>query len=104
MASKIRLNDEIIVLTGKDKGKRGKIKNILPNGKAIVNGINLIKKHQKPLPAANKLGGIFEKEMAIELSNVGIFDISTNKAGRVGFKIENGKKFRIFKSSGKIIK
>lgn len=104
MAAKIRRDDEVIVLTGKDKGKRGKVKNVLSTGKAIVEGINLVKKHQKPVPATNQPGGIVEQEAAIQLSNVAIFNGASNKADRVGFKIEDGKKVRIFKSNGETIK
>ncbi|MEA9393317.1 50S ribosomal protein L24 [Acerihabitans sp. TG2] len=104
MAAKIRRDDEVIVLTGKDKGKRGKVKNVLSTGKAIVEGINLVKKHQKPVPATNQPGGIVEQEAAIQLSNIAIFNGASNKADRVGFKIEDGKKFRIFKSNGETIK
>jgi large subunit ribosomal protein L24 len=104
MAAKIRRDDEVIVLTGKDKGKRGKVKNVLSTGKAIVEGINLVKKHQKPVPATNQPGGIVEQEAAIQLSNIAIFNGASNKADRVGFKIEDGKKVRIFKSNGETIK
>ncbi|MCR3755456.1 MAG: 50S ribosomal subunit protein L24 [Sodalis sp. Psp] len=104
MAAKIHRGDEVIVLTGKDKGKRGKVKNVLSTGKAIVEGINLVKKHQKPAPDTNQQGGIIEKEAAINLSNLAIFNAAFSKADRVGFRIEDGKKIRIFKSNGKIIK
>lgn len=104
MAAKIRRDDEVIVLTGKDKGKRGKVKNVLSTGKAIVEGINLVKKHQKPVPATNQPGGIVDKEAAIDLSNLAIFNAATSKADRVGFKIEEGKKVRVFKSNGETIK
>lgn len=104
MAAKIRRDDEVIVLTGKDKGKRGKVKNVLSTGKAIVEGINLVKKHQKPVPAMNQLGGIVEKEAAIDLSNLAIFNAAFNKADRVVFNIEDGKKVRAFKSNGETIK
>ncbi|WP_074012268.1 50S ribosomal protein L24 [Candidatus Sodalis sp. SoCistrobi] len=104
MAAKIRRDDEVIVLTGKDKGKRGKVKNVLSTGKAIVEGINLVKKHQKPVPAMNQPGGIVDKEAAIDLSNLAIFNTATSKADRVGFKIEDGKKVRVFKSNGESIK
>lgn len=103
MAAKIRRDDEVIVLTGKDKGKRGKVKNIMSSGKAIVKGINLVKKHQKPVPAMNQPGGIVEKEAAINLSNLAIFNAAASKADRVGFKIEAGKKVRVFKSNGETI-
>ncbi|MXP67891.1 50S ribosomal protein L24 [Pantoea sp. Aalb] len=104
MATKIRRNDEVIVLTGKDKGKRGKIKNVLSSGKVIVEGINLVKKHQKPLPALNKPGGIVKIEAAIQISNVAIFNAVTSKADRVGFRFEYGKKIRFFKSNNETIK
>ncbi|SNC58355.1 50S ribosomal protein L24 [Sodalis endosymbiont of Henestaris halophilus] len=103
MAAKIRRNDEVVVLTGKDKGKRGKVKSVLSTGKAIVEGINLVKKHQKPVPAIKRLGGIIEREATIDLSNLAIFNTITNKADRVGFKIEDRKKVRVFKSNGETI-
>ena len=90
MAAKIRRDDEVIVLTGKDKGKRGKVKNVLSSGKVIVEGINLVKKHQKPVPALNQPGGIF--------------NAATGKADRVGFRFEDGKKVRFFKSNSETIK
>ncbi|CUX97091.1 50S ribosomal protein L24 [Candidatus Hoaglandella endobia] len=104
MAAKIYRDDEVIIIAGKDKGKLSKIKKVLPNGKAIVEGINLVKKHQKPVPSINQPGGILEKEAAIDLSNLAIFNAETGKADRVGFKIINGKKVRFFKSNGKSIK
>lgn len=104
MAVKIRRNDDVIVLTGKDKGKRGKVMNVLPNGRAIVEGLNLVKKHQKPVPTMNQPGSILKKESAINLSNLAVFNKDSNKADRVGFKIKDGKKMRFFKSNGKIIK
>ncbi len=97
---KIKQEDEVIVLAGKDKGKRGKIVRLVGEDRAIVSGVNMIKKHQKPNPQANVPGGIIEKEAAIQISNVAIFNASTNKADRVGIKLEDGKKVRIFKSSG----
>ncbi|AYN24577.1 50S ribosomal protein L24 [Buchnera aphidicola] len=104
MALKLRRNDEIIILTGKDKGKKGIIKNILPSNKAIINGLNLIKKHQKPLPSQNKNGGILEKEAPIHISNIAIFNPESSKADRIGFRFEEGKKVRFFKSNKKTIK
>ena len=104
MAAKIRRDDEVIVLTGQDKGKRGKVKNVLSSGKVIVEGINLVKKHQKPVPALNQPGGIVEKEAAIQVSNVAIFNATTGKADRVGFRFEDGKKVRFFKSNSETIK
>lgn len=104
MAAKIRRDDEVIVLAGKDKGKRGKVKQVLSSGKVIVEGINLVKKHQKPVPALSQPGGIVERETAIDVSNVAIFNVTTGKADRVGFRIEDGKKVRFFKSNSETIK
>ncbi|QCI25131.1 50S ribosomal protein L24 [Buchnera aphidicola (Rhopalosiphum padi)] len=104
MALKLRRNDEIIILTGKDKGKKGIIKNILSSNKAIINGLNLIKKHQKPLPSQNKNGGILEKEAPIHISNIAIFNPELSKSDRIGFRFEEGKKVRFFKSNRKTIK
>ncbi|MEY4590720.1 MAG: hypothetical protein RL497_2796 [Pseudomonadota bacterium] len=98
---KIKRDDDVIVLTGRDKGKRGKVNKVLSDGKLIVSGIQMVKKHQKPNPQAGVAGGIIEKEASIQASNVAIYNPSTKKADRVGFKIlEDGKKIRIFKSSG----
>jgi len=104
MAAKIRRDDEVIVLAGKDKGKRGKVLSVVAeSGRVFIEGINLIKKHQKPVPQLNQAGGIVEKEASIDVSNVAIYNSETGKADRVGFKIEDGKKLRIFKSTGKTI-
>ncbi|HMW47099.1 MAG TPA: 50S ribosomal protein L24 [Cellvibrionaceae bacterium] len=98
---KIKRDDDVIVLTGRDKGKRGKVNKVLSDGKLIVSGIQIVKKHQKPNPQAGVAGGIIEKEASIQASNVAIYNPSTKKADRVGFKIlEDGKKIRIFKSTG----
>jgi large subunit ribosomal protein L24 len=98
---KIKRDDEVIVLTGRDKGKRGKVNKVLSDGTLIVSGVRVIKKHQKPNPQAGVAGGIIEKEAPIQASNVAIYNPSTKKADRVGFKIlEGGKKVRIFKSNG----
>lgn len=103
MASKIRRDDEVIVLVGKDKDKRGKVKAVLSTGKVIVEGINLVKKHQKPVPELQQEGGIVEKEAALNISNVAIYNHETKKADRVGFRIEDGKKVRYFKSNNKLV-
>jgi large subunit ribosomal protein L24 len=103
MAAKIRRNDEVIVLTGKDKGKKGKVSKVLATGKVLVEGLNLVKKHQKPVPAMGVQGGIVEKEAAIDASNVAIVNGEGN-ADRVGFRFEDGKKVRFFKSTGETIK
>jgi large subunit ribosomal protein L24 len=92
MAAKIRRDDVVIILTGKDKGKNGKVTKVLETGKVIVEGINLVKKHQKPVQALNVQGGIVEQEAAIDASNVAIFNAATGKADRVGFRFEEGKK------------
>ncbi|MFB6422221.1 MAG: 50S ribosomal protein L24 [Candidatus Malihini olakiniferum] len=104
MAAKIHRNDEVIVLTGKDKGKRGKVKTVLSSRRIFVEGINLVKKHQKPDPSLNRPGGIVKKEAAIHLSNVALFNMATGKADRVGFRFEEGKKVRFFKSTSETIK
>jgi large subunit ribosomal protein L24 len=104
MASNIRREDEIIVIAGKDKGKTGKVlKVITGTDRLIVEGVNLIKKHQKPVPQLQQPGGIVEKEASINVSNVAILNPETGKADRVGFKFEDGKKVRFFKSNGKTI-
>ena len=98
---KIRREDEVIVIAGKDKGKRGKVNRVLSDGRLIVAGVNMVKKHQKPNPYLGQPGGIVEKEAGIQASNVAIFNSNTGKADRVGFKVlEDGKKVRIFKSTG----
>ena len=105
MAAKIRREDEVIVLTGKHKGKRGKVTQVLvQHGKVVVEGVNLVKKHQKPVPALGTAGGIVSKESPINVSNVAIFNPASGKADRVGFRIEDGKKVRFFKSNGELVK
>lgn len=101
---KIKRDDEIIVIAGRDKGKRGKVVRILADDRLIVSGINMIKKHQKPNPQAGVAGGIIEKEASIHTSNVAIYNSATKKADRVGFKVlENGDKIRVFKSNGEAV-
>jgi len=100
---KIKSDDEVIILAGKDKGKRGKVRKVLDNDKVIVSGVNMVKKHTKPNPQAGVAGGIVEKEAPIQVSNVAIFNPDSNKADRVGFKVEGDSKVRIFKSSGEVI-
>ncbi|WP_020210099.1 50S ribosomal protein L24 [Gilvimarinus chinensis] len=100
---KIKRDDEVIVIAGRDKGKRGKVVRVLANDKVIVSGINLVKKHQKPNPQLGVAGGIVEKEAAIHVSNVAIFNAATGKADRVGFKVEGDKKVRVFKSNGEAV-
>ena len=100
---KIKSDDEVIILAGKDKGKRGKVRRVLDNNKLIVSGVNMIKKHTKPNPQAGVAGGIVENEAPIQVSNVAIFNPGTSKADRVGFKVDGDSKVRIFKSSGEVI-
>lgn len=104
MAAKIKRDDEVVVLAGKDKGKRGKVlKVVTGSDRVIVEGVNVVKKHQKPNPALNVPGGIMEQEASIHVSNVAIYNPETGKADRVGFRIEDGKKVRTFKSNDTII-
>jgi len=105
--SKIRKGDEVIVAVGKDKGRRGTVSAVLPTGKIVVEGVNVAKKHQKPNPNAGVSGGIIEKEMPIEPSNVRLWNPDAKKGERVGYKyIGEGatrKKVRVFKSSGEVV-
>jgi len=102
MAAKIKTGDEVIVLAGKDKGKTGKVEKVLPTaGKALVKGINLVKKHEKP--SATSAGGIITKSLPIQLSNIAIIDPKSGKATRVGFKLVDGKKVRFAKKSGEVL-
>lgn len=100
---KIRRDDEVIVLTGKDKGKRGKVQRVFDDNRVLVSGVNMIKKHTRPNPQMGVPGGIVEKEAPIQVSNVAIFNPGTSKADRVGFKIEGDTKVRVYKSSGEAI-
>ncbi|AQR63810.1 50S ribosomal protein L24 [Aquaspirillum sp. LM1] len=100
---KIRKGDDVIVLTGKDKGKRGTVLRVL-EGKLVVEGVNVVKKHQKPNPIKGVQGGVVEKTMPIDVSNVALFNPATQKADRVGFKLlEDGRKVRVFKSNGEVV-
>ena len=101
---KIKRDDEVIVTTGKDKDKRGKVLKVLDDGRVLVSGINMMKKHTKPNPMLGTPGGIVEKEAPIQASNVAIFNPQTGKADRVGFQIkEDGTKVRVAKRSGDLI-
>ena len=104
MAAKIKRDDEVVVLAGKDKGKQGKVLKVLTDkDRVIVEGVNVVKKHQKPNPALGESGGIVEQEAAIHISNVAILNPETGKADRVGFRTEDGKKVRFFKSNNEVI-
>lgn len=101
--NKIRKGDDVIVTTGKDKGKRGTILRMLES-KVLVEGANKVKKHQKPNPVKGQAGGIIEMEMPLDISNVALFNPATKKADRVGIKVlEDGRKVRFFKSNGEVI-
>jgi len=102
--NKIRKNDEVIVLAGKDKGKRGVVKQRVDESYVIVEGVNVAKKATKPNPMAGTTGGIVDKLMPIHVSNIALFNAATGKADRVGFKIVDGNKVRVFKSSGEVVK
>jgi large subunit ribosomal protein L24 len=102
--NKIRKGDEVIVIAGRDKGKRGKVQLRKDDTHVVVEGINLVKKHAKPNPMKGETGGIVEKSMPIHQSNVAIYNPATGKADRVGIKVEGDKRVRVFKSSGDEIK
>ncbi len=103
--NKIIKGDEVIVITGRDKGKRGKVVLRADEDHVVVEGINMVKKHAKPNPMKGIAGGIISKTMPIQQSNVAIFNAATGKADRVGVKqLADGKKVRVFKSSGEEIK
>jgi len=100
---KIKRDDEVIVIAGKDKGKRGKVQKVRTDGKLLVADVNTVKKHQRANPNAGQAGGIVEKEAAIDASNVAIYNPQTQKADRVGFRFEGEKKVRFFKSNNALI-
>lgn len=102
--NKIRKGDNVIVLTGKDKGKRGAVIDRVDERHVVVEGINKVKKHTRPNPMRGQPGGIVEKEMPIDISNVALLNPASQKADRVGFKLlEDGRKVRVFKSSGEVV-
>lgn len=106
MARKIRSQDEVVLLVGSEKngkGKRGRVSKVLPNGKLIVEGLNMRVKHERPNPQLQIEGGLVNKEAPIDASNVAIWNPETEKADRVGFIFEDGQKVRVFKSTGKKI-
>ncbi len=104
MSKKIRKGDDVIVLTGKDKGKRGTVLLKLDDDRVLVENINMAKKHVKPNPMKGEQGGIVEKEMALHMSNVALYNPAKDMADRVGFKVlEDGRKVRVFKSDGEVV-
>src|SRR5574343_853966 len=101
---KIRKGDEVVIITGKDKGKRGTVLRRVDADHVVVEGVNRAKKHVKPNPIKGVVGGIVDKDMPIHISNVALFNAATQKADRVGFKfLEDGKKVRVFKSNGEVV-
>ena len=101
---KIRKGDDVVVVCGKDKGRRGTVQKVLANGRVIVDNINMVKKHTKPNPNAGVAGGIVEKEAALDISNVMLFNPEKGAGDRVGFKtLDDGKKVRFFKSNGEVV-
>ena len=101
---KIRKGDDVIVTAGKDKGKRGTVLRVVDDRHLVVEGVNRVKKHQRPNPMKNQTGGIVEKDMPIDISNVALFNPQTKKGDRVGFKLmDDGRKVRVFKSNGEMI-
>ena len=101
---KIKTNDEVIVITGKDKGKRGLVKQRVGTDHLVVDGINVAKKATKPNPMTGATGGIVDKLMPIHISNVALFNAATGKSDRVGVKLVDGKRVRVYKSSGEVVK
>ena len=101
---KIKKNDEVVVLTGRDKGRRGEVLRVMQDGRLLVSGINMVKKATRPNPNIGERGGLVDKEAPIQASNVAIWNDDESRADRVGFKLEeDGGKVRVFKSTGKVI-
>ncbi len=101
---RLRKGDRVVVIAGKDKGREGTVDVVLPNGKVVVGGINMVKKHQRGNPQAGIPGGIIDKEMPIDASNVMHLNPATGKRDRIGFKIlEDGRKVRYYKSNGEVL-
>jgi len=101
---KIRKGDQVVVLTGRDKGKRGSVLRMLDDGRVVVQSINMIKRHTKPNPNKGVTGGIVEKEASIDISNIALLNPTTGKGERVGFKtLTDGRKVRVWKKSGEVV-
>ena len=101
---RIRRDDEVIVIAGKDKGRRGKVVRVVDEERLIVAGVNMIKRHTRPNPARNVAGGIVEREAAVNVSNVMLFNPVTQKGDRIGFRVlEDGRKVRYFKSNNEVV-
>ncbi|HRE14094.1 MAG TPA: 50S ribosomal protein L24 [Usitatibacteraceae bacterium] len=100
---KIRKGDQVVVTTGKDKGKRGTVLRVLPTGRVLVEGVNRVKRHTRPNPMKGQAGGILDKEMPIHRSNVALLNPATGKGDRVGIRVlDDGRKVRFFKSNGEV--
>jgi large subunit ribosomal protein L24 len=101
---KIKRGDEVIVITGRDKGKRGQVVRVLADNRLVVEGVNVVKKHVKPQPMTGQQGGILEKEMPLQVSNVAYYNKATERADRIGFRVlEDGRKVRFTKSNGEVV-
>ena len=101
---KIRKGDDVVVLTGRDRSKRGTVLRVVDIDHLLVEGINRVKKHQKPNPAKGETGGIIDKDMPIHISNVALFNPATKKADRIGIRqLEDGRRVRFFKSNGEVV-
>jgi large subunit ribosomal protein L24 len=101
---RIRKGDQVVVICGKDKGRQGTVLNVSANNLVLVEAVNMVKKHAKANPMAGIEGGIIEKEMPLDISNIMLFNPITNKGDRVGFKVlEDGRKVRYFKSNGEVV-
>ena len=102
--NRIKKGDEVVIITGKDRGRRGHVTRVLANDRVLVENVNMVKKHQKPNPARGVGGGIVEKEAPIHGSNVMLFNPATGKGGRIGFRtLEDGRKVRYFKSNNEVL-
>jgi len=101
---RIRKGDEVVVIAGRDKGKRGSVLRVTPNGRIVVSDVNMVKRHTKPNPGRGVPGGIIEKEMSVDASNVMLYNPQSGKGDRVGFKtLEDGRKVRYFKSTSEVV-
>lgn len=102
--NKIKTGDDVIIIAGKDKGKRGSVLKIIDGTRVVVEGANMAKKHVKPNPNVGETGGIMEKEMPLHISNVAVFNPATGKGDRVGIKVlEDGRRVRFFKSNNEVV-
>ncbi len=102
--NKIRKGDEVVVIAGRDKGRRGAVIKLLDDGTVIVENVNMVKKHQKPNPQMNRQGGIVEKEAPLDISNVALWNPATKKADRVGIRrLADGRRVRFFKSNNEVV-